>query len=51
MLGIETAVTLVVGIVALIVVILAKRPTHVDELGSVLSEPKDSCGRLAVLDC
>ena len=35
MLGIETAVTLVVGIVALIVAILAKRPTDVDELGSV----------------
>jgi hypothetical protein len=35
MLWIATAVTLVVGIVALMVVILAKRPADVGELGSV----------------
>ena len=35
MLWIETAVTLVAGMVALMVVILAKRPVDVDELGSV----------------
>ena len=35
MLWIGTAVTLVAGIVALMVVILAKRPPDVDDLGSV----------------
>ena len=35
MLWIGTAVTLVAGIVALLVVILAKRPADVDDLGSV----------------
>ena len=35
MLWIGAAVTLVAGIVALMVVILAKRPADVDDLGSV----------------
>jgi hypothetical protein len=35
MLWIGAAVTLVAGIVALMVVILAKRPADVDELGSL----------------
>jgi hypothetical protein len=35
MLWIGTAVTLVAGIVALLVGILAKRPVNVDQLGSV----------------
>jgi len=35
MLWIVTAVTLVATIVTLIVVMLGKRPVHVDELGSV----------------
>jgi hypothetical protein len=35
MVWIGTAVTLVAGIVALIVVILAKRPADVDDLGAV----------------
>jgi hypothetical protein len=35
MLWIGTAVTLVAGVVALVAVILAKRPADVDELGSV----------------
>jgi hypothetical protein len=35
MVWIGTAVTLVAGIVALMVVILAKRPADVDDLGSV----------------
>ena len=37
MLWIVTAVTLVASIVTLIVVMLGKRPVHVDELGSVSS--------------
>ena len=35
MLWLGTAVTLVAGIVALMVVILSKRPADVDELGSM----------------
>ena len=35
---IGTVVTLVVGIVALMVVILAKRPADVDELGSLSNQ-------------
>jgi hypothetical protein len=38
MLWIGTAVTLVAGIVALMVVILAKRPADVDKLGSVSNQ-------------